>query len=87
MAASKADIAKNEIASLSFEEALAQLEKIVAQLESGNAALEDSIDLYERGNLLKAHCEARLKAAEAKVEKITLSASGAATGTAPLDVE
>ncbi|MGV8998333.1 MAG: exodeoxyribonuclease VII small subunit [Parvibaculaceae bacterium] len=87
MAASKADIAKNEIANLSFEEALAQLEKIVAQLESGNAALEDSIDLYERGNLLKAHCEARLKAAEAKVEKITLSAAGAATGTEPLDVE
>ncbi|MES1989823.1 MAG: exodeoxyribonuclease VII small subunit [Pseudomonadota bacterium] len=82
MAASKADIEK-----LSFEEALAQLEKIVAQLESGNAALEDSIDLYERGNLLKAHCEARLKAAEAKVEKIRLSSTGAATGTEPLDVE
>ena len=82
MAASKAEIEK-----LSFEEALAQLEKIVAQLESGNAALEDSISLYERGTELKAHCEARLKAAEAKVEKITLSATGAATGTEPLDVE
>ena len=76
-----------DIAKLNFEDALAQLEQIVARLESGNAALEDSIQLYERGNKLKAHCEARLKAAEAKVEKITLSASGEATGTQPLDVE
>lgn len=81
-ATSDADIAK-----LNFEDALAQLEQIVAKLESGNAALEDSIQLYERGNKLKAHCEARLKAAEAKVEKITLSAGGEATGTQPLDVE
>ncbi|MDO8289877.1 MAG: exodeoxyribonuclease VII small subunit [Parvibaculum sp.] len=87
MAATKSDIAKNEIEGLSFEDALAQLEKIVAQLESGNAALEDSISLYERGTALKAHCETRLKAAEAKVEKITLSAGGEATGTQPLDVE
>ena len=76
-----------DIASLSFEDALKQLEEIVKQLESGNAPLEKSIELYERGNALKAHCEARLKAAEAKVEKITLSATGEATGTAPLDVE
>jgi exodeoxyribonuclease VII small subunit len=82
MAASNADIAK-----LNFEDALAQLEQIVAQLESGNAPLEKSIELYERGTALKAHCETRLKSAEAKVEKITLSASGEATGTAPLDVE
>lgn len=77
----------NDIASLSFEDALAQLEEIVKQLESGKAKLEDSIELYERGNKLKAHCEARLKAAEAKVEKITLSANGEPTGTSPLDVE
>jgi len=76
-----------DIASLSFEDALGQLEKIVSQLESGNAPLEKSIELYERGTALKAHCEARLKAAEAKVEKITLSATGEATGAAPLDVE
>lgn len=82
MATSKAEIDK-----LSFEDALAQLEKIVAQLESGEAPLEKSIELYERGTALKAHCEARLKAAEAKVEKITLSAGGEATGTEPLDVE
>lgn len=72
---------------LSFEDALAQLEKIVSQLESGEAPLEKSIELYERGTALKAHCEARLKAAEAKVEKITLSANGEPSGTAPLDVE
>jgi len=82
MAAATSDIEK-----LSFEEALAQLEKIVSQLESGEAPLEKSIELYERGTALKAHCEARLKAAEAKVEKITLSAGGEPTGTEPLDVE
>lgn len=86
MAAAKAD-AHKDIEKLSFEEALAQLEKIVSQLESGNAELENSIDLYERGTALKAHCEARLKAAEAKVEKIRLSASGEAAGAEPLDVE
>ena len=86
MAAAKAD-AHKDIEKLSFEEALAQLEKIVSQLESGNAELENSIHLYERGTALKAHCEARLKAAEAKVEKIRLSASGEAAGTEPLDVE
>lgn len=82
MATSKAEIEK-----LNFEDALAQLEKIVSQLESGEAPLEKSIELYERGTALKAHCEARLKAAEAKVEKITLSAGGEAAGTEPLDVE
>ncbi len=79
--------ATSDIEKLSFEEALAQLEKIVSQLESGEAPLEKSIELYERGTALKAHCEARLKAAEAKVEKITLSAAGEPTGTQPLDVE
>tara|TARA_R110000868_G_scaffold3200_17_gene21154 strand:+ start:1044 stop:1292 length:249 start_codon:yes stop_codon:yes gene_type:complete len=82
MATPNADIEK-----LNFEDALAQLEQIVTQLESGNAPLEKSIELYERGTALKAHCETRLKAAEAKVEKITLSASGEPTGTQPLDVE
>lgn len=86
MAAAKADVHK-DVEKLSFEEALAQLETIVSQLESGNAELENSIELYERGTALKAHCEARLKAAEAKVEKIRLSASGEAAGTEPLDVE
>ena len=85
MSAAKAD-AHKDIEKLNFEDALAQLEKIVGQLESGEAPLEKSIELYERGTALKAHCEARLKAAEAKVEKITLSASGEPSGTEPLDV-
>jgi exodeoxyribonuclease VII small subunit len=76
-----------EIEKLSFEEALLQLEKIVSQLESGEAPLEKSIELYERGTELKAHCQTRLKAAEAKVDKITLSAAGEPQGTVSLDVE
>ena len=66
----------SDIAKLSFEDALAELESIVQKLEGGNAALEESIDIYERGTLLKAHCEAKLAAAKAKVEKITLSTDG-----------
>jgi exodeoxyribonuclease VII small subunit len=66
-----------EIASLSFEQALAELEQIVARLESGQAPLEDSIRLYERGAALKAHCEQRLEAARLRVEKIVMGAGGA----------
>lgn len=66
---------------------MASLEQIVAKLESGNASLEQSIDLYTRGTQLKAHCEAKLKDAQAKIEKITLDDSGAAAGTEPLEVE
>jgi len=66
-----------EIETLSFEQALAELEQIVARLESGQAPLEDSIRLYERGAALKAHCEKRLEAARLKVEKIVVGAGGA----------
>ena len=59
----------DDIAKMNFETALKELEGIVSKLESGNAPLEESIELYERGNLLKAHCESRLKAAQAKVGK------------------
>ncbi|MDQ2860379.1 MAG: exodeoxyribonuclease VII small subunit [Pseudomonadota bacterium] len=65
-----------EIAALSFEAALAELEKIVAELESGQAELERSIAVYERGAALKAHCEAKLKAAQLRVEKIVMGAAG-----------
>ncbi|MDB5442395.1 MAG: xseB [Phenylobacterium sp.] len=65
-----------EIASLSFEQALAELEQIVARLESGQAPLEDSIRLYERGAALKTHCEQRLEAARLRVEKIVVGAGG-----------
>lgn len=76
-----------DISALSFEEAMAALEQVVSQLESGNAPLEQSIDLYTRGTHLKAHCEAKLKDAQAKIEKITLDDNGQAAATAPFDVE
>jgi len=66
-----------DIASLSFEQALAELEGIVQKLESGQAPLEESIAMYERGAALKAHCESRLEAARLRVEKIIPGPSGA----------
>jgi exodeoxyribonuclease VII small subunit len=66
-----------DLAGLSFEQALAELEKIVSELESGQAPLERSIDIYERGAALKAHCEKKLEAARLKVEKIVLGQNGA----------
>lgn len=74
-----------DIAEMSFEAALDELEKIVQQLESGRAPLQESIAIYERGEALKGHCEKLLKQAEARIEKITLSKDGAPTGTEPLD--
>ena len=65
-----------DIAGLSFEEALAELERIVAELESGKAELERSIQVYERGAALKAHCEAKLKQAQLRVEKIVIGPAG-----------
>jgi exodeoxyribonuclease VII small subunit len=67
------------IENLSFEEALSELEKIVRQLESGSADLKSSIDSYERGMALKKLCESKLKEAQTKIEKITLSADGKVT--------
>ncbi|MEM9495161.1 MAG: exodeoxyribonuclease VII small subunit [Pseudomonadota bacterium] len=66
----------DDIATLSFEKALSELEEIVRKLESGQAALEDSIALYERGAALKAHCEAKLKSAQEKIEKIVVGGDG-----------
>jgi exodeoxyribonuclease VII small subunit len=66
-----------DISSLSFEQALAELERIVGQLESGQAPLEQSIEMYERGAALKAHCEKRLEAARLRVEKIVVGPTGA----------
>ncbi len=75
------------VAEMSFEEAMAELEKVVGQLESGSVDLEKSIMLYERGAALKAHCEKRLKAAEEKVAAITLDKDGKPTGTQPVDTQ
>lgn len=74
-----------EIASLSFEQALAELEAIVQKLESGQAPLEESIEMYERGARLKAHCESRLEAARLKVEKIVVGPQGGVERVEPAD--
>lgn len=74
-----------DITALPFERALAELETIVDQLEKGQVPLEESIAIYERGESLKAHCEALLKNAESRIEKITLGANGKPKGVEPLD--
>jgi exodeoxyribonuclease VII small subunit len=79
--------AKDDISGLSFEKALEALEDIVARLEAGKVDLEESIKIYERGEALRAHCEKKLKEAEARIEKITLDPFGKPKGTVPLDVE
>ena len=69
-----------DLEGMSFEKALAELERIVAQLESGQAELEQSIGLYERGAQLKAFCEQRLSQARLRVEKIVLGPDGQPKG-------
>ena len=78
-------MADANIKDMSFEGALAELEKIVGALERGDVELEQSIKIYERGEALKNHCSALLGAAESKIEKIRLSREGTPTGTEPLD--
>jgi exodeoxyribonuclease VII small subunit len=78
------DLVTDDVKAMTFEAALTELEGIVARLEGGKAALADSISIYERGEALKSHCEELLKAAEARIEKITLR-NGKPVGTEPLD--
>ena len=75
----------DDLSQTSFEAALRELEAIVADLESGQAELERSIDLYERGSRLKAHCESRLRQAQLRVEKIVVSPGGEASRAEPAD--
>jgi exodeoxyribonuclease VII small subunit len=75
-----------DIAALSFEEAMAELETIVRDLESGNKKLEESIDAYSRGANLKAHCAAKLRDAQLRVERIARTADGEVTA-APTDID
>ncbi len=75
-----------DIKTLTFEKALAELEAIVQKLESGEAELETSIALYERGAALKAHCETKLKSAQEKIEKIVVGENGKPK-TAPASFE
>jgi exodeoxyribonuclease VII small subunit len=74
-----------DLSTLSFEDALKRLETIVARLESGDASLDESITLYTQGDVLRAQCEARLKDAQARIEKISLGSDGKPVGTAPFD--
>lgn len=74
-----------DIGGMTFERALKELEAIVGKLERGDVELEESIEIYERGEALRDHCDRLLKAAEAKVEKLTLGADGTPNGTTPLD--
>ncbi len=71
-----------DILKLSFEEALGELESIVDRLETGDVALEESIEIYRRGSQLRAYCDEKLKSAQVKIEKITGDG-----GTAPLDTD
>ncbi|MBG6173910.1 exodeoxyribonuclease VII small subunit [Labrenzia sp. EL_208] len=79
--------AAGDISKFSFEDALKQLETIVRELEQGNVALERSIEMYERGDALRKHCDTLLKSAEAKVEKIQLGQNGEANGSTELDAQ
>jgi exodeoxyribonuclease VII small subunit len=75
------------VADLSFEEALSRLEQVVRRLESGEVPLDESIDLYEQGEALRRHCQQRLDAAQARIEKIVTDAGGRPTGTEPFDAD
>jgi len=70
-----------------FEAAMRELEEIVTALEKGNVDLDKSIALYERGEHLKKHCDALLKNAEARIEKIVQGADGAAKDVEKLELE
>jgi exodeoxyribonuclease VII small subunit len=82
-----AETRNSDVTQLTFERAIEELETIVKRLEEGKVPLEESVAIYERGELLKRRCEDLLRQAEARVEKITLDAAGKPTGTEPLDVE
>ena len=73
------------IGSMSFEDALRALEDVVRRLEGGDVPLDESIDLYERGELLRQHCQKRLDAAQARIERIVAGPDGKASGLAPFD--
>jgi exodeoxyribonuclease VII small subunit len=75
----------DDVSTLSFEQAMKELEATVTKLETGDATLDESIALYERGAALRKHCEARLREAEERVEKITLAADGSPAGTTPVE--
>ena len=80
------DTTHPDVKKLTFEKAIEELESIVKRLEEGKVPLEESVAMYERGEVLKRRCDELLRQAEARVEKITLNAAGKPTGSEPLDV-
>ena len=76
-----------DIAELNFEAAIQALEEIVRQLESGEVGLENSIEMYSRGTLLKRHCEEKLRAASERVERIVVGSAGEVAGTEPAEID
>lgn len=78
---------ENDISKMTFEDALRALEEVVRKLESGEVALDDFIALYERGEKLRGHCQARLDAAQARIDKIVTGPDGKPASTQPFDAE
>jgi exodeoxyribonuclease VII small subunit len=78
-------VTEKDVGEMTFEEALAELESVVSRLERGDVALDDSINLYERGAKLRARCQQKLAEAEEKVSRITLGDGGQPTGLQPFD--
>lgn len=82
-----ADTPHTDVRKMPFERAIEELESIVKRLEEGKVPLEESVAIYERGEVLKKRCEELLRLAEARVEKITLDSAGKSTGSEPLDID
>jgi exodeoxyribonuclease VII small subunit len=76
----------SDVRKMSFEQALEELKEIVERLEQGQGELDQAIEAYQRGALLKQHCEAKLRDAEQKIAKISLGADGS-VGSEDLDLE
>lgn len=79
--------AAEDISKMSFEDALGALEDIVRQLETGKVRLDEAVGFYERGTMLRRHCEKKLSDARLKIEKVTASLNGEVTGITPADME
>ncbi len=76
----------DDVAKLSFEDALGELEAIVRRLEEGSGKLEEAIAAYERGVTLQRHCDAKLQEAQMRVERIVLGRNGT-VATEPISFE
>jgi exodeoxyribonuclease VII small subunit len=79
--------AETDVSQMSFEAALARLEEIVRTLEKGEAPLDQSIELYQEGDRLRRHCEARLKDAQLRIEQIAFGSDGKPAGLKPFDAD